>query len=204
MSEPLSIQEAIESYAETNHPALLAVRDEIVSLINGDTNTIFQVAKAGLEQMYTNAVAHGDRAGAFLAENVFEHVLELYQANDQLLGMTVASTAAMQKAVAERDELVEAIEEQDTDHPLVGQLVEDVSEQVAYEWQMGYDDATREEALEACTQNAMEFLSLGDETAYRLARLLVLGYTGYGDSALSAGLLLEIGDFIERKLRGDD
>ena len=182
---------------------LAAIEEEVAALVVGDSAINFQEIEARLGEIYAEAEAHHNSDAMQRAVTVFEHAQMLATSNSQLRGVAVGSLYGQREAEAQRDELIEAMEDQDTGHPLVGRLVEDVSEQLAYEWQMDFFDDSRAEALDDCTQNAMDLLSMENEAAYRLAHILVVGYTGYGDHTIPDETLAEIGRFIAEKLGAD-
>lgn len=177
--EPVTIKTALDDYTQTNHPQLLAVREEISTLVNADSDTIFGVAKDRLETIYHDAEASGDAKTMALVVDAFSHVEMLYQANDQLVGVAVASRAAMEKAVEERDDLVSAIEEQDEMHPLIGDLIEAVREDAYYDSEMSMYDHLHDLLLDNAVENIAQLMGITDRNvANRLALLVCYGYDG--------------------------
>jgi hypothetical protein len=201
MSEPITIREAIETYTETNHPELLAVREEITAIINADSDISFQQIEAGLGQIHHDAEQRGDTTTMQYVMEVYDYAKELYQANDQLTGVAVASTAAMNKAVEDRDELVEAIEEQDEYHPLIGDLIEAVRDQTQYEAEIYAYESAHEDAYDCMANNCRTLLGMEDSGIIRLFSLMVVdGFTGYGVSQIDDETMHIIGKFIEMRL----
>ena len=201
-SEPTSIKEALDAYVETNHPGLLAVREEITALINADADTIFRVVEDRLGQIYADAESRGDTSTMQLATDAYEHAKELYQAADQLTGVAVASTAAMNKAVEERDDLISAIEEQDEYHPLLGQLIEAVRDETIYDSEMGMYDHLHDMLLDNVVENLSLCLGLNADLAGRLALLVCYGWDGAynGSGGIPEDVQKAIGRAIAEKL----
>lgn len=203
MSEPTSIKDALAQFTEANHPELLAVREEITALVNADADTIFNVVEERLGTIYDDAEQRGDTSTMQLATDAYQHAKELYQVNDQLTGVAVASTAAMNKAVEERDDLVEAIEERDKRHPLIGQLIQAVREEKMYDDEIKTYDHLQDMLLENACENAHDLLGIeSSNVAGKIAMAICFGYDGSynGDGGIPEETLLAIGRFIEEKL----
>lgn len=201
MSEPVTIKEAINQFTETNHPQLLAVREEINALVNADSDEVFQVARDRLGQIHAEAEARGDSQTMALAVDCYTQIETLYQANDQLFGVAVASKAAMDKAIDERDDLVDAIEEHDRRHPLVGRMIADLRDQFDYENEAAMYDHLYDMLLENAVENIAHMMDIADdEMNNMLAMIVCYGYDGYGDAPIDQEDLFAIGKFIAERL----
>lgn len=201
MSEPIELKIALEQFAESHASELVAIEKDIKSLIAGDVDANLNRIEGHLGALYADAEAANNSVAMQQIADSWELTQQLAIANQQLLGIATGATYGMNKAFEQRDELIEAVVEQDTSNPLVGNLVEELSEQFAYEWLMSDYEGTQAEALEVITEHAQALLGMEHEAAYRLAHILAYGYTGYGDNVIPDETLLSIGRFISEKLK---
>lgn len=201
MSEPVELKTAIKNFTEEHAAELTEVEAEIVALVNADSGLTYQEIEGRLGTIYADAEARGDTQTMQLATEAYYHAQELVQTNGQLLAVATGATYGLRKSMEEHEELIEAIEEQDEYHPLIGDLIEAVRDQTQYEAEIYACESAHEDAYECMANNCRTLLGMEDSGIIRLFSLLVVdGFTGYGVSQVDDATMRNIGAYIEKRL----
>lgn len=203
--EPIELKVAIEQFAEAHASELVAIERDIKSLIAGDTDANLENIEAHLGALYGEAEGRGDSVAMQQIAASWELTQQLAAANTQLLGVATGATYGMNKAIEERDELVEAIEDEDDSHPLIGRLIEAVQEQAYYDSEMDMYDHLHDLLLDNAIENICDMLGITDyQTARSLALLVCYGNDGYGDNCIPDEVQKAIGRFVAERLGAKD
>lgn len=130
------------------------------------------------------------------ASEMWQYVQGIAASAETAAGIAAGNALATQTAQDQRNELLRAIDRQDSEHPEVAALIAGVQEETEYTVVMREQDASRQECFEIAAAHLEKEYGLHEDTAKRLACDMVKGYTGWGYTPISADQRAAIGDAI--------
>lgn len=161
---------------------LALIQAEIASRLATQTGIVLADIEHQLQTVYATAEAAQDDAACRAVEATWNNAQLLVQNQDVLMNAAVSATHALKLLETEHEDLVDALEDHDDTHPLVGTFMEtardEAYETAFYEMEDKIEEA-RQEAAEDEHEYAYEqaWENLYDDLPYNLER--VLGINGH-------------------------